>query len=187
MFPFKLSFFKVLIRDAAKLLFLKNRTEVGLVTSAWRRSCSGRRAEAGTGVYECGERRREGGLTARRRDWGSWREDGGARARGGAGGGEGSMADRVASCGSLCDSTNLLLQYCNNGELSREHPRISLTVTMVTGRVLHFFFFLWEDKHFYFPISAFILKNSCNIHLIDSHQDEMTWHKYVSVSRLKYI
>ncbi|XP_023817128.1 echinoderm microtubule-associated protein-like 2 isoform X1 [Oryzias latipes] len=26
------------------------------------------------------------------------------------------MADRVASCGSLCDSTNLLLQYCNNDD-----------------------------------------------------------------------
>lgn len=27
------------------------------------------------------------------------------------------MSERVASCGSLYDSTNLLLQYCNNGEL----------------------------------------------------------------------
>lgn len=28
----------------------------------------------------------------------------------------GRMSERVASCGSLYDSTNLLLQYCNNGE-----------------------------------------------------------------------
>lgn len=28
----------------------------------------------------------------------------------------GRMSDRVASCGSLYDSTSLLLQYCNNGE-----------------------------------------------------------------------
>jgi hypothetical protein len=27
------------------------------------------------------------------------------------------MTDRVASCGSLYDSTNLLLQYCNNGNV----------------------------------------------------------------------
>lgn len=27
------------------------------------------------------------------------------------------MSERVASCGSLYDSTSLLLQYCNNGEL----------------------------------------------------------------------
>lgn len=27
------------------------------------------------------------------------------------------MSERVASCGSLYDSTNLLLQYCNNGKL----------------------------------------------------------------------
>lgn len=26
------------------------------------------------------------------------------------------MSERVASCGSLYDSTNLLLQYCNNGK-----------------------------------------------------------------------
>lgn len=26
------------------------------------------------------------------------------------------MSERVASCGSLYESTNLLLQYCNNGE-----------------------------------------------------------------------
>lgn len=26
------------------------------------------------------------------------------------------MSERIASCGSLYDSTNLLLQYCNNGE-----------------------------------------------------------------------
>lgn len=30
---------------------------------------------------------------------------------------EGRMSERIASCGSLYDSTNLLLQYCNNGEL----------------------------------------------------------------------
>lgn len=30
--------------------------------------------------------------------------------------GKGRMSERVASCGSLYDSTNLLLQYCNNGE-----------------------------------------------------------------------
>lgn len=30
--------------------------------------------------------------------------------------GEGRMSERIASCGSLYDSTNLLLQYCNNGE-----------------------------------------------------------------------
>ncbi len=30
---------------------------------------------------------------------------------------EGRMSERMASCGSLYDSTNLLLQYCNNGEL----------------------------------------------------------------------
>ncbi|XP_070826160.1 echinoderm microtubule-associated protein-like 2 isoform X1 [Chaetodon trifascialis] len=29
---------------------------------------------------------------------------------------EGRMSERIASCGSLCDSTNLLLQYCNNDD-----------------------------------------------------------------------
>uniref|UniRef100_A0A4W6CXB8 EMAP like 2 n=1 Tax=Lates calcarifer TaxID=8187 RepID=A0A4W6CXB8_LATCA len=29
---------------------------------------------------------------------------------------EGKMTERIASCGSLCDSTNLLLQYCNNDD-----------------------------------------------------------------------
>lgn len=41
------------------------------------------------------------------------------RSRGGRPGkrqGKGRMSERVASCGSLYDSTNLLLQYCNNGE-----------------------------------------------------------------------
>lgn len=41
------------------------------------------------------------------------------RSRGGRPGkrqGKGTMSERVASCGSLYDSTNLLLQYCNNGE-----------------------------------------------------------------------
>lgn len=36
---------------------------------------------------------------------------------------EGRMSERVASCGSLYDSTNLLLQYCNNGELLLISPR----------------------------------------------------------------
>ena len=36
------------------------------------------------------------------------------------------MSERIASCGSLYDSTNLLLQYCNNGELlliSHQHRK----------------------------------------------------------------
>lgn len=42
--------------------------------------------------------------------------------------GRGRMSERVASCGSLYDSTNLLLQYCNNGE-HVPPPRI-ITTTM---------------------------------------------------------
>lgn len=36
---------------------------------------------------------------------------------------EGRMSERVASCGSLYDSTNLLLQYCNTGELLLISPQ----------------------------------------------------------------
>ena len=42
------------------------------------------------------------------------------------------MTDRVASCGSLYDSTNLLLQYCNNGNAipsaEKKTPTRCLTV-----------------------------------------------------------
>lgn len=43
--------------------------------------------------------------------------------------GKGRMSERVASCGSLYDSTNLLLQYCNNGE-HVPPPIIIATTTM---------------------------------------------------------
>lgn len=50
---------------------------------------------------------------------GSLPRAGGAEGRRG-GGGERRrrMSERIASCGNLCDSTNLLLQYCNNGEMA---------------------------------------------------------------------
>ncbi|XP_032446852.1 echinoderm microtubule-associated protein-like 2 isoform X1 [Xiphophorus hellerii] len=41
---------------------------------------------------------------------------GGAADRDGRGEERGRMSERIASCGSLCDSTNLLLQYCNNDD-----------------------------------------------------------------------
>lgn len=44
--------------------------------------------------------------------------------------GKGRMSERVASCGSLYDSTNLLLQYCNNGE--HISPRIITILTTTT-------------------------------------------------------
>lgn len=43
--------------------------------------------------------------------------------------GKGRMSERVASCGSLYDSTNLLLQYCNNGE--HISPRIIIIIIMM--------------------------------------------------------
>lgn len=43
---------------------------------------------------------------------------------------EGRMSERISSCGSLYDSTNLLLQYCNNGEplLSPPHPTANIEI-----------------------------------------------------------
>lgn len=50
--------------------------------------------------------------------------------------GKGRMSERVASCGSLYDSTNLLLQYCNNGEhISPRTITISIT-TVITVIIL---------------------------------------------------
>lgn len=49
--------------------------------------------------------------------------DGGEGEAGKEAGREGRMSDRVASCGSLYDSTSLLLQYCNNGELLHDSPQ----------------------------------------------------------------
>lgn len=81
-------------------------------------------AEAGKGVCEgacvcmfmnVGEAGRGDGVKKRRRGVKGGQR---ARARGGRVG-EGEeirMSERIASCGSLYDSTNLLLQYCNNGE-----------------------------------------------------------------------
>lgn len=43
--------------------------------------------------------------------------------------GKGRMSERVASCGSLYDSTNLLLQYCNNGE--HISPRIIILLLLL--------------------------------------------------------
>lgn len=52
------------------------------------------------------------------------------------GGKEGRMSERVASCGSLYDSTNLLLQYCNNGEplLMSAHHTVHTHHTPCTHR-----------------------------------------------------
>lgn len=88
------------------------------------RESGGGGGEAGKGVclsvYECGEDRkgwRREEVTER-----SERRTKEPRLRGGRAGRregtrkEGMMSERIASCGSLYDSTNLLLQYCNNGE-----------------------------------------------------------------------
>ncbi|MED6239370.1 hypothetical protein ATANTOWER_005549, partial [Ataeniobius toweri] len=67
-----------------------------------------------------GETGRAEGVKTRRR--GAKGGRGSLPRAGGAGDGEGRgedrrrMSERVASCGSLCDSTNLLLQYCNNDD-----------------------------------------------------------------------
>lgn len=91
------------------------------------------RGEAGAGKGVCarlsmnvGETGRGDGVKKRRR-----RVKGGqsTRLRGGRAGKEdglrkeGMMSERIASCGSLYDSTNLLLQYCNNGELLLISPQ----------------------------------------------------------------
>lgn len=62
------------------------------------------RLKRGDGVKER-LRGLEGGQRSRPREGGPGKKQGTGR-----------MSERVASCGSLYDSTNLLLQYCNNGE-----------------------------------------------------------------------
>lgn len=122
-----------------------------MLQSALRRSCSGRGAEEGTGVYECGGRL--GGRGWRREEQpegGERRTDARAPRGAAAAGGEGSMADRVASCGSLCDSTNLLLQYCNNGELTPTSHHITMvTERFSIRRSKYFSHLLWKTVNFY--------------------------------------
>lgn len=82
----------------------------------------GRRRGAGAGVGVCGASMNAGG-TGSGNGVGKRRRgvEGGQRTRLreerlGKKNKKGRMSERVASCGSLYDSTNLLLQYCNNGE-----------------------------------------------------------------------
>lgn len=75
-----------------------------------------RRVNAGTGVCVCPsvnveEKARREGVKTRRGEIERRRERRGKRRNT-----ERKMSERMASCGSLYDSTNLLLQYCNNGE-----------------------------------------------------------------------
>lgn len=108
------------------LLVWKDKAEISyyIVSSFFvkARQEVGRRRGAGAGVGVCGasmnvgETGRGNGVRKRLRG-----VEGGQRTRprGGRPGkkkGKGRMSERVASCGSLYDSTNLLLQYCNNGE-----------------------------------------------------------------------
>lgn len=48
----------------------------------------------------------------------------------------GRMSERVASCGSLYDSTSLLLQYCNNGELLPSIQHITTQTDTIHGHLL---------------------------------------------------
>lgn len=63
-----------------------------------------------------GERRRgeETEREKKKEDKGRAGQKGGIRGAG--------MSERISSCGSLYDSTNLLLQYCNNGESAVLRP-----------------------------------------------------------------
>uniref|UniRef100_A0A087YEH5 EMAP like 2 n=2 Tax=Poecilia TaxID=8080 RepID=A0A087YEH5_POEFO len=69
---------------------------------------------------DVGETGRGDGVKTRRRrakgGRGSPPRAGGAADRDGRGEERDRMSERIASCGSLCDSTNLLLQYCNNDD-----------------------------------------------------------------------
>lgn len=118
------------------ILFWKQKAAVQLDTlrEIWRWQWRG--AEAGKGVCVClfmnvGETGRGDGVKKRLKGL-----KGGQRNRPRAGSAgrnegireEGRMSERIASCGSLYDSTNLLLQYCNNGEL----PLISLHQTQAS-------------------------------------------------------